>query len=233
MPSVSSPTDIQSKLARVQPRVDTGNNQDDRHHDRPQLDVEHIDIEAGKNGTDNRGQNQGKEQVAACTVVLPHSLGVVHATKHAGDAPHEEADQVLRDQDQARHDAQVAMDAVEVRAGTLLELVGLNEQPAGGKAEKAEQIERGVEAGARLLFLGGPGGLQDENGLGEGQDAGGLQERVRAKEGDQGRVGEDGGPDERDEEDGAELREPGSSCGRVLSARSEEKEREEEREAYR
>lgn len=48
---------------------------------------------------------------------------------------------------------------------------------------------------AGYFFLGCPGGLEDEDGFGEGEDAGGLEEGVGAEEGDEGRVAEDGGED--------------------------------------
>lgn len=68
-----------------------------------------------------------------------------------------------------------------------------------------------MQTGADFLLVGGPGRLEDEDGLGQGEDAGRLEEGVGAEEGDQGRVAEDGGPDEGDEEDGAELGKPAGS----------------------
>lgn len=142
--SIPPPPDIKPKLAGVQPRVHAGNNQHDRDDDRPQLDIQHVDVEPREDGTDHRSQDQGEEQVAASTVVFPHSFCVVDATKHAGDAPHQEADNVLREQDEARGDAQVAVDAVEVAVGPLLDLVGLDDEHAGAEEEETQQVERGV-----------------------------------------------------------------------------------------
>lgn len=62
--------------------------------------------------------------------------------------------------------------------------------------------------------------MKDEDGLCQGKDAGGLEERVRAEEGDQWGIAENGGPDEGHEEEGAELSEPAGSwreTGRINS----------------
>lgn len=143
----------------MQPRVDTSHNQDHRHQHGPQLEIEHIDVEVGIHGRDHRGQDQGIEQIAAHAVVLPDGLGAVWAAQHGGDGPHGEADGILQCQDDAGGDAQVAVDRVEVAGGALLDLVGLDEQHAGGEEQEGEQVEGGVGAGAGGLFRRGPGRL--------------------------------------------------------------------------
>lgn len=67
-------------------------------------------------------------------------------------------------------------------------------------------------AGADDLLAGGPGRLEDEDGLCQDEHANALEERVRAEERDEGWVLEDGGPDECDEQDGAALSQPAGSC---------------------
>lgn len=71
-------------------------------------------------------------------MVLPHLLGAVDAAKHARDAPHGEPDDVLQRQDDARRYAEVAVHRVEVAVGPLLDLVGLDEQDAGGEEQERE-----------------------------------------------------------------------------------------------
>jgi hypothetical protein len=78
-------------------------------------------------------------------------------------------------------------------------------------------VQQGVRALAQGFGLGRVGRLQDQDGLQDGEDAEGLEERVRGDE-QQRRVGEDGGPDDRQEEDGAALGEPAGSWGSVLAA---------------
>ena len=58
------------------------------------------------------------------------------------------------------------------------DLVRLDDADAGGEEDKGEQVQRGVGAGAGDLVLGCAGGLEDQDGLGEGEDAEGLEERV-------------------------------------------------------
>lgn len=67
-------------------------------------------------------------------------------------------------------------------------------------------------AGADDLLASGPGRLEDEDGLCQDEHANALEERVRAEERDEGRVLEDGGPDECDEQDGAALSQPAGTC---------------------
>lgn len=87
------------------------------------------------------------------------------------------------------------MHRVKVATGPLLNLVGLDEQYARAEEEEGQKVEGGVVAGAGDFLFGGPGGLEDEDGFGEGEDAGGLEEGVGAEEGNEGRVAEDGGED--------------------------------------
>lgn len=197
----------------MQSRVDTDHDQYDRHKHRPQLEIEHIDVEVGVHSRHHGGQKQRMQQVPAHAVVLPHALCLFDSAKHARDPPHGEPDRILQRQHDARCDAQVAMYGVEVAGGALLDLVGLDEQDAGGEERKGEQVEGGVVARADELFLGGPGRLEDQNGFGEGEHAGGLEERVWAKERDEGRVAKDRGPDEGCEQDAASLGEPAGPCG--------------------
>lgn len=60
-------------------------------------------------------------------------------------------------------------------------------------------------AGADDLLASGPGRLENQNGLGQDEHAGTLEERVGAEEGDERRMLKDGGPDEGDKQDGAAL----------------------------
>lgn len=144
-------------------------------------------------------------------MVLPQGLGIIDATKHAGDPPHQKPEGVLHQQHQAGGHAQVAVHGVEVAGGPLPDFVGLDDQDAGGEKDKGQQVERGVGAGPGGLVGGVRSRLQDEDGLGQDEDAGGLEQRVRAEERDQGPVLEGGGPDEGDEQDGARLGEPARS----------------------
>lgn len=195
----------------MQPRVHPYDKQPNRDNDRPQFDIQNVNIEPREHGTDHGSDNQGVEQVAAGAVVLPHLLGILDSAKHTGDPPHQEPDEVLRQQHKARGDAQVPMDAVEVRVGPLLDFVGLDDEHARAEEEEAQQVERGVQTGADFLLVGGPGRLEDQDGLGQSENAGGLEEGVRTEEGYQGRIAEDGGPDKGDKEEGAELSEPAGS----------------------
>lgn len=202
----------------MQPRVHARDEERHGDGDGPHLDVQHVFVEVGLDGAEHRRQEQQVQQVAAHAVVLPDGPGPVLAAEGGRDGPHEEADDVLQQQDGGGGDAEVAVGAVEVARGPLTDLVGLDEEDAGGEEEEGDEVQDGMPAGAAGLLGGGPGGLQDEHGLGEGEHAEGLEERVRAEERDQGRVAEDAGPDEGDEEDRAGLGEPAGTCGGLQMA---------------
>lgn len=189
------PANVQPQLSRVQPWVDTYNDQYHRDKNGPQLQIEHIDVEVGVHSRHHGGQNQGVQQVSVYAVVLPDLLGIVDAAQHARDAPHGKANNILQGQDNAGRDAEIAVHGVEVAGGTLLDLVSLDDEDAGGEEQEREQVEGGVVAGANDFFFGRPGRLEDEDGFGEGEHACGLEKRVWAEERDKRRVAEDGGPD--------------------------------------
>lgn len=202
----------------MKPGIYPDNDERDSHADRPEPDFQHVDIEVGIYGTDDRRENERKQQVATHPVVPPQSLCIVDTAKHAGHAPHQEAKDVLRQQHEAGGDAQVAVGGVEVAGGALPDLVGLDDEHAGGEEEEGQQVEGGVGAGAGGLVGRARGRLEDQDGLGQDEDAGRLEERVRAEERDQRpRVLEGGGPYQGDEQDRAGLGE--TACPWVVGVR--------------
>lgn len=73
------------------------------------------------------------------------------------------------------------MRGVKVDA-TVLDLVRLDDADARPEQQEGQQVEAGMDAGALDLLVGGPRRLQDQDRLGEDEDAGGLQQRVRAEQ---------------------------------------------------
>lgn len=208
---------VQPQLARVQPRIHANHNQPNRDNHGPQLHIQHIHVEVGPHRRHHGRQQQRIQQIPAPAMILPHALGILDAAIQRRDAPHGKADDILQQQHDARRDAQVAVHGVEVAGGPLLDLVGLDEQHAGGEEQEGEQVEGGVGARAELLVLGAGGGLEDEDGFGQGEDAQGLEQRVRAEERDEGRLAEDAGEDVGDEEERAGLGEPAGALGGRMS----------------
>lgn len=211
-PRLISLPHIQPQLARVQPGVHPYDDQPNRDNHRPQLHIQHVDVKARVHRRHDRRQQQRVQQIPAPAVILPHGLGVLLPAIQARNPPHREAHEVLHDQHAARRDAQVPVHGVEVAVGSLLDLVGLDEQYAGGEEQQRQQVEGGVGAGAELLVLWGGGGLEDEDGFGEREDAERLEERVWAEERDEGVLGEDAGEDVGDEKESAGLGEPAGTC---------------------
>ena len=58
----------------------------------------------------------------------------------------------------------------------MVELVVLDYDEAGYGGEDGEVVEGGVRVGALFLLLGCVGGLEDEDGLDEEEDGGGVEE---------------------------------------------------------
>lgn len=210
-------TNVEAQLPRMKPGVHPDDDERDGHTHLPQLDIKHINVEISVDGADDRGEDERVEQVPADAVIPPQRLGLLHPTKHARHTPDQEPEEVLRQQHEARRDAQVPVGRVEVAPGALPGLVGLDDGDAGDEEEEGQQVERGVGAGALGLLARRPRRLQDQDGLRQDEHAGGLEERVRAEERDQRPVAEDGGPYQRGEEDRAGLREPGRSWCWVLA----------------
>lgn len=67
------------------------------------------------------------------------------------------------------------MRGLEVRA-VVVELVVLDDDEAGDGGQEGEVVERAVRVGALFLLLRGVGGLEDEDGLNEEEEGGGVEE---------------------------------------------------------
>lgn len=88
-------TDVEPELPRVEPGIYSDDNERDGDKDRPQLNVEHIDVEVRPHGTDDRGQYQQEQEVPTHAMVLPQRLRVVDAAKDARNSPHQKPEHVL------------------------------------------------------------------------------------------------------------------------------------------
>ena len=177
---------------------DAGENADDdqrrRDEDAPQLDTQDVLAVGGPGGSGDGGQQEQVDCVAGPAVVPPQRPGSGVAAEHGGHGPHEEAEEVLQQQQGARGDAEVGVRTVEVR-GPVGALVGLDHGDARGEEQEGDEVEGRVGAGADQLALGGARRLEDQDGLRDGEDAEGLEERVRRDEREEG-VEEDAGPDD-------------------------------------
>lgn len=96
----------------------------------------------------------------------------------------------------------------EVRAA-VRELVHLDDDETRDEEVEREAVEGGVGERALLLLRGRVRGLQDQDGLDDGEERGGVQEWVRGEE-DEG-LKEDVGPHGGYEEEDAGLGEDGGA----------------------
>lgn len=91
---------------------------------------------------------------------------------------------------------------MEVRA-VVGRLVVLDNGDAGDEEEQGDEVEAGVDALAEPFLGGGAGGLQGQDGLYEDEDGQRLKQWVGGEEDEA--AAKDRGPDEDDEDEGADL----------------------------
>lgn len=67
------------------------------------------------------------------------------------------------------------MGGFEVRAG-VGDLIVFDDDEGGNEGKNGGQVQDAVDVGALLFLFGGVGGLEEEDGLGGQEDAGGIEE---------------------------------------------------------
>lgn len=201
----------QPKLRQARPGIDTHDAQPRRDRHAPRLELQHLARIRRVGSRNDRPQQEQVDDIPGHPMVLPDLLRPLLPAVHRRERPHAQADGVLQDQHGHAGEAQVGVGGVEVRVGVGgAVLVDEDDGGAGGEAEEGEEVEAGVGDLAAAFGGGRPGGLEDLDGEGQGQDAEGVEQWVRGDEGEEG-VQEDGEPDAQGEEDGADEGDPAGS----------------------
>lgn len=116
-----------------------------------------------------------QDEVAAHAVVLVDFLGVVDATEQGRDVVLGDSDDGLEEEEDVGDEAKDGVRGLEVVAA-VGDFVVFDHDEGGDEGEDRGQVEDGVEVGALFLLLGRVGRLQEEDGLGGEEDAGGIEE---------------------------------------------------------
>lgn len=163
------------KLRLFDPRKRPHHHQHRRHDNRPQLNAQALD-----SGRDyrraHRDQCEQENSIPARSMVFVDRLRVVDAPEHRfRQVELREADEGLGDDDTVGDDAEVGVHGLPV-VGGVETLVVFDDDEAGDEGEDAGQVQGEVDVGSLDLLVGGVGGLKDEDGLREEEDAGGVDE---------------------------------------------------------
>ena len=130
-------------------------------------------IEIGLRRRTDRRQQQHQNHVSAHPVVLVHGLGIVHATVQVGGVVLREADEGLQHQDDVGDQAEAGVDRREV---WVWDLVVDDDDKPGQQGQQAREIKAEVRVRAHALLGGRVRRLQDQDGLRDEEDAGGVEE---------------------------------------------------------
>lgn len=129
-------------------------------------------------------------------------LGRVDAAVHAGEEVQGEAHECLDKQQDVRDQAQDGVRRLKVRPG-MGEFVHLDNNEGGDESVHGKAVDRGVDESAATLLCRSVGRLEDEDGFGDAEEAGGVEEGV-CREENEG-ADEDVGPDGSHQQEDASL----------------------------
>lgn len=167
---------VQSQLLQLNPWQNPHKHQNARHDGNPELNVQRHLIEIRLRRRADCHQQHDQHDIAAHSVILVHSLGVVNAAIDFGRVVLREADEGLQNQQDVRHQAKDGMDRLEVRVVTL---VVDDDDQAGEQGEDAREVEDKVGIRTYTLLRRGVRWLEDENGLGNKEESSRVEELQR------------------------------------------------------
>lgn len=156
----------EAELLLLNSRNNTHQCHDGQQQNGPQLELQYVLVVVSLNSAGNGSQKEDKDSVSAPAVVLPDSLGVVHASIQARGSPHGEANEILKKKDNGGDDSEVTVDGVEVRT-VVSKLVVLNDGHASYEDQESREVEDGVHALTNSFLLSCVGRLQTQNRLGQ------------------------------------------------------------------
>lgn len=122
-------------------------------------------------------------------MVLPHRLGLVHAAIHVGKPVLRNADKRLQDQQHVEDYSEDVVRGAKVRA-VVVEFVVLDDDQPRNERQQADAVKERVQLRAARLLGGRGGRLQDEDGLGRQEQAGGVEELEGVRWGGEAGLGE-------------------------------------------
>lgn len=161
----------QPELRLLDPRHNADQRDDGGDDDGPQLNVQDVLVKGRRRRSGDGGEAERQQQVATDAVVLVQALCVCDATVQLWREEGREADEGLDGEEAVGDEAENAVGRVKVLAARL-DLVVLYQHEAGDEQQDADVVEGGVGVGAGDLLLLRRCWLDDEDGLGDEQEAG-------------------------------------------------------------
>ena len=183
----------QAHLLLLNPGQNPNKRDDCSHNHRPQLNMQRYLVIIRLRGRRHRRKCQYQQHISAHTMVLVDRLGVIHATIEAREVVLRYTYQCLQHEKNIRNQPQNRVRRDEMPVSAIGDFVVLDDDEAGEEGEDGGDVQDGVDVCALMFLLGGMRRLEDEDGLGSKEDAGGVKERVCGE--DVERVEEDAGPD--------------------------------------
>lgn len=103
-------------------------------------------------GTNDGSQEQNKDDISTPAMILPDSLGIIHAAIQGWGSPHGETNTILEEKNDRSDDTEISMDRVKVRT-VVCNLVILDDGHASNKDQEGHEVETGMYALADALLL--------------------------------------------------------------------------------
>ena len=170
-----NPQSLESQLLLLNPRQQPDQRDNGSHNNGPQFDMEVRDI-----GTRLRGRGHGREaddeqQISTRAVVFVNGLGIVHAPVDAGGVVLRYAHDGLDGKEDVGDEAEDAVGGGEV-GGAVGEFVIFDDYECGEEGEDGGAVDDGVDVGAQVFLFRGVRWLEHEDGLGDQEQAGGVEQ---------------------------------------------------------
>ena len=112
--------------------------------------------------------------IATHTMILVDALGLLRAPEYTGCIVLGDADDGLKEEENVSDETQDGVRGYEVRAG-VGDLIVFDDDEGGNEGQNGGQIQDAVDVGTLLFLFGRVCGLEEEDGLGGEEDAGGIE----------------------------------------------------------
>lgn len=156
-----------------------GHQANQHHHtsnnDGPELDAQYARVEGGLSSRTDSCQHQHCRHIASDSVVLVQRLRIIDAPVQAREEVLRDANKSLQEQEDVCHETENGVRGFEM-GSVVVELVVFDDNEAGEGGQDGDIVQGGVHVGSLLLLFGGVGWLEDEEGLDEEEQSGGVEE---------------------------------------------------------
>lgn len=142
--------------------------------------MQNVLVEPSLRGSRDSDKAHNQYHVATHTMILVDALGLLRAPEYTGCVILGDADDGLNEEENVSDETEDGVRGYEVRAG-VGDLIVFNDDEGGNEGQNGGQIQDAVDVGTLLFLLGGMCGLEEEDGLGGQEDAGGIEKLENQK----------------------------------------------------